>query len=160
MTTSPLSIQDVVDMDIADKKIFIVGKPAAGKSWLATQLLFKVPHCGVFRTDNYVGHADDYIMSEVKSKWSVNYKVFEGMYCYELLLKSLEDEELSPDIIIDIQISRAQQERIYREGRDARKIKYQAGFWNKHLAMWNKYLSSIEGKENKPTIITVTNIWE
>jgi hypothetical protein len=153
-TPSPLSIQDVVDMDISDKKIFIVGKPASGKTFL----LHKLPkgNGSAIDTDDYFGY-----YGLLKTSVSLGFKptIVAGMACYDLLLDSLDEPRLFPDIIIQLEISRGQQEKIYREQRDKSKIKYQIGFWNKHLAMWNKYLSSIEGKENKPQIITVNNVW-
>lgn len=157
MTTTTTSLQEILELDIANKVIYVIGRPAAGKTHIAN--LFRKKGTYVFHTDDHIENPEylkEVLMKEAKSlaKRYGGGCIIDGVACYELLLNLT----YQPDIIIDIQISRAKQEEIYRKERDPQKIKHQKGFYEKHLKMLNEYFRLMEGK-TMPTILTHENKW-
>lgn len=148
-----MTIQEALQLDISGKNILIIGCPASGKTYFSN-LLDKTNH--VFL------HSDDYIqygyeeslyklMEDTKSKLTIT----EGVQGYRLLRKGVQLDCYYPDIVFEMIITDEQQNNIYSEERDPKKLKYMQSFKKTNQTVLDSYLS-LENS-NKPIWIRVEN---
>lgn len=157
-TSSFSSIEELKELDLNGKLVYVCGVPASGKTH--TSIVIHPVGGYVIHTDFYKDDPIEEVLSKIMlATRKYNTVIVEGVMCYELLLSVVKGWDSKPDIIVYLDIPRSKQEEIYRKERDPRKIKYMRGFNMKLLKMWNEYLRLIEDKEIKPQIITFNNQW-
>ncbi len=82
-----MSIEELVNLDITNKNVLIIGCPASGKTWLCKKI--EKPTHTIIHTDDYksYGYAEGmYIVLDVV-KLSEMPTIVEGIYGYRMLKK-------------------------------------------------------------------------
>lgn len=154
MTSTSLSI-GLEDLDIDNKSVAVLGIAGSGKTYWGKR---------IHKNTHTMVHTDDYLIHPPLTQlialchYLRNWRpyVAEGMLMYDYLVWCAQTDNPLPEIIVILNITRAQQERIYRETRDPKKIKHMKGFNIKLLAMWNEFYRLTEGKD-RPQIINYNN---
>jgi len=125
------TINNVINIDIEQKNVLIIGCPASGKTYLSN--LFKTTHTKI-HTDDYMrfGYVQSLyqILSDLKEINGLT--IIEGIQGYRLLRKGVQLDCYYPDIVIEMIISEQKMINTYRNERDARKIKYLINFNSMH----------------------------
>lgn len=152
-------LSELLSLDIAGKRVLILGRPCAGKTYLS-EILFVNP----IHTDDYLHLEEEnalyhIIEDEACLRGSLkNTTVIEGMLGYNLLLYGAKTQMYKPDIVIEVEISIGKQRELYLKEREPSKLKYLRRFHLLHLEMMNEY-HRIVPAEQKPTFITLENNW-
>ena len=148
------TVEQVLQMDIEQKNVLIIGCPESGKTYLLNQ--FKTTH-KKFHTDDYMRFGYEQSMYQVLEdiKKSTEKTLVEGIQGYRLLRKGVQLDCYYPDIVIQLIISEQQMFNTYRNERDEKKIKYLKGFNKMHDKIINDYFM-LENK-SKPEWIKVSN---
>jgi len=149
-----MTIDEVLQIDIEEKNILIIGCPASGKTYLANK----------FNTQNKIIHTDDYMKYGYKEsmykilehlKETQEKTIVEGIQGYRLLRKGVQLDCYYPDIVIQLVITEQQMMRTYIRERNEKKIKYLKGFNKMHDKIIKDYFLL---KNNKPPLwITIKN---
>jgi len=149
-----MNIEEVLQIDIEQKNVLIIGCPASGKSYLINQ--FKTANKKI-QTDDYIDYGYEQSMYEVLNE--INHTkgktLVEGIQGYRLLRKGVQLDCYYPDIVIQLIISEEQMMMTYLSERHEKKIKYLRGFNNMHDKIINDYFM-LENKQ-KPLWIKVFN---
>lgn len=153
-----MTLDELLSLPIAGKEILILGKPSAGKTWLAKQL---DPY------DLYTLHADEYIVlgearalfglvEDAPISFGMKCRIIEGMLGYNLLLSGAKTKTYKPDIVIEVEISAGKQRELYLKGRDPNKIRYLKNFQLKCMSIMDQYYKLVPESE-MPQWITFNN---
>jgi len=140
-----MTIEDILNIDIEEKNLLIIGCPASGKTYLSKK--FKTSH-KLIHTDNYLNYGYEQsvykIIDDIKN--SNKKTIVEGVQGYRLLRKGVQLDCYYPDVVIELIISEYQMFQVYRNERNQKKIKYLKAFNNMHnkiikdyFLMQNKY---------------------
>lgn len=153
-----MTLEELISLDIASKSVLILGRPSAGKTWLAKQL---DPY------DLYTLHADEYIvLGEPRALYSLvedapisfgmKCRIIEGMLGYDLLLYGAETQMYKPDIVIEVDISAGKQRELYLKDRDPSNIKFLKRFQIKCIGILDQYYKLVP-EADIPLWITFKN---
>lgn len=112
--------------DILGLNVFIIGKPAAGKTYFANELSKRFPKHSVINTDNYI-RKKELLAKELKKLYNqnINY-ILEGGLAYEILKEI--DKKLYPNIIISLEVSDKHVFNVYQRERNIEKYDISLGF--------------------------------
>lgn len=157
-----MNLEELINTDLRNKKILVLGRAGAGKTWLSNKLN-DLDH-KIIHTDNYIEFAEPMAIeaiiedeADIRRYYNAG-SIIEGMLVYPLLLQGAKEKSYRPDIIIEVDISMGKQREIYLKERDSGKIKYQRRFYEKCLSILNEYHRLVP-KEEQPTWITLNNEW-
>lgn len=152
-----------LELHLSGKKILLLGRPSAGKTWLSNKindLEHKTIH-----TDNFLEFAEPMAVqaiiedeADIRRYYDAG-SIIEGMLGYPLLLTGLKEQSYLPDIIIICEISAGRQREIYLSERDPSKLQFQKRFNIKCQGILHecyKLMANLE-KERYPNIIIFTN---
>lgn len=151
-----MKYSQLFDYPLSGKTIVVIGSPASGKTTLGKALAAKYGQKLI--------HADDYMQHGYKEALYVMLAdlieidepvIVEGMQGYRLLRKGVELGNFYPDVVIELQVTEAQVERVYRSERQAEKLPKLSAFNKMHQTI----LKSYKALENPhpPEWITVQN---
>lgn len=112
-----------VHVDIGTKNVLIIGIPAAGKTYLSKLLAKDNPDHRLIHTDDYIKFGfKESLYKLLMDLGGINQPtIIEGMLGYRLLRKGLELDCYCPDMVIEVEISKALFHRTYeceRLGKD------------------------------------------
>lgn len=151
-----MTYQDLFSLDLSGKTVVIIGCPASGKTTLSRAL---AAHTGttLVHTDDYIPHGaveSLYVMLDELSE--MDYPVIvEGVGGYRLLKKGVQLDSFYPDVVIELEVTPEQVERVYATERQDRKVKSLAGFCKGHQTVLAEYRAI---KNPKPPVwYTVKN---
>jgi len=154
MPINEMTIEQVLQIDIEQKNVLIIGCPASGKTYLFNK--FKTAN-KKFHTDDYRDYGFEQSMYEVLDdiKATKEKTIVEGIQGYRMLRKGVQLDCYYPDVVIELIISEQQMIDTYTKERDEKKIKYLRGFNKSH----NKIISDYLQLENnhKPEWIKIFN---
>lgn len=131
---------DIFNLDLSGKTIVIIGCPASGKTTLGNAL---AAHTGA-----RLVHADDYIQYGYKEALYVMLAdlieidgpvIVEGIQGYRLLRKGVEMGNFYPDVVIELEVTQEQVERVYARERPGKKVERLATFNKMHQTILSKY---------------------
>jgi len=147
-------INDILNLDINNKNVLIIGCPASGKTYLSSKL--KSNH-KIIHTDDYMHYGYDLSMYNVLNDIieSNENTLVEGVQGYRLLRKGIQMDCYYPDIVLELIISEQRMISTYKKERDLSKIKYLKTFNKVHDKILQDYLR-LKNK-NKPEWIKVLN---
>jgi adenylate kinase family enzyme len=148
------TIEQVLQIDIENKNVLIIGCPASGKTYLSKK--FKHEH-KIIHTDDYIKFGYEQSMYQVLEdiKKSDKCTLVEGIQGYRLLRKGVQLDCYYPHIVIELMISEQHMIHIYKKERDEKKIKFLKGFNKMHDKIINDYF--LLKNKNKPEWIKVFN---
>lgn len=138
-----MELSEILELDITDKNVLIIGCPASGKTWLAGQM--GTGSHRVIHTDKYMGNGyemgmyaalNDAVGSEIPT-------IVEGIHGYRMLRKGAEYGNYYPDIVIEMKVSEQRMLSTYRNERNPNKIKYLKQFNATHEKILNDYRKMI-----------------
>lgn len=151
-----MTLEQIKEFDIKGSNVLILGMPASGKTTLCSQLDHS--NHAVIHTDDYMHLSYDQAMyaalmdcHELKRPF-----ICEGVQGYRLLRKSAELGYPKIDIVIEIEVSRAKREEIYRRERDPKKIAYLNSFAKANTKILNDFFDAVP-KEDRPIWIYYQN---
>lgn len=155
-----MSLEELLSTDLSGKEIVIIGKPASGKTYIATLIAQRYGQ-HLISTDNYIDSGFEQSLYELIEdiKPRTVPIVVEGMLGYRLLRKGLQEPEtqFQPQIVIEVEITTKRQQEIYHNQRDPKKLKYMQSFAKSCMTVYNEYHRLLESAEFKPVFITVEN---
>lgn len=160
-----MTLEQLLSLDIAGKNVLVIGMAAAGKTWLSEKLV--TPNHELIHTDNIINagytipQAVYSLFDDVEDCYRRGRKtLIEGILGYTLLLEGHKYMAYSPDIIIDLTISRGKQREIYLSDpkRDPEKLKYLERFHRMNLSLFNEWYSICPYNE-RAIYLTVENNW-
>jgi adenylate kinase family enzyme len=133
-----IKIESLESINLEHMNIFIVGKPASGKTYLSNLLKNK------FRT-HIIIHTDDYIFYQIELVTKIrsilskrkNY-ILEGNQGYSIL-NHLNIEEF-PNLIIELEISDQKVYEVYKNERSLNKFEYAMAFHNSLKSKFEVYI--------------------
>jgi len=133
-------LNKLTSLDLTNQNVFIVGKPASGKTFLSN-FLHKM------FTEHIVIHTDDFIKKEFlladELTNIVNRKkkyILEGNKAYTILKEI--DKSIYPNIIIDLIVSDTHVLDIYKKERDVNKYDMALGFYYYRKSQLDNFLST------------------
>lgn len=150
-----ITLASLLTQDFTGKNILIIGRPAAGKSYLIKQLPLQ---------QHTLVHTDDYIpfgFQEALYKLLEDLKTLpqptciEGVLGYRLLRKGVELNCYYPDIIIELDTPQTCVEQTYQTRNEVEKLPNLPQFHKNNLKILNDYLAM--DNPNKPVWYTVWN---
>jgi hypothetical protein len=151
-----MTIAEVLSMDFTGKNVLIIGSPASGKTWLSN---------AIKTNSHYIVHTDDYICygyevgmyaaldTVIASKHNT---IVEGVLCYRMLRKGVENNSYYPDVVIELKVSDARMEQTYKNERDIKKLKSIKSFNERHDKIIAEYSDACPNNK-KPEWVTVFN---
>jgi len=134
-------------MNIKNKNVLIIGPPASGKTMMAAKLWEQNQHHHIINTDDYMRYGYEQALYEVintlKSMPKHINTIVEGVQGYRLLRKGVQLGIYFPQLVIEMEVTREQQMRIYENERDPAKLKYLKGFNAAHQKILNDYFELV-----------------
>lgn len=94
-----------LDLRAEDKTVIVLGLPASGKTTLVDELKLTHPEFTIFRTDDYMHMQYDasmYSMLRDVAHSASEYRLIEGVQCYRLLRKALQESCLTIDLVVHV----------------------------------------------------------
>jgi len=151
-----MSIEELINLDITDKNVLIIGCPASGKTWLSKKMA-KPTHT-LIHTDNYMsyGYAQGMYCALDAANFSDKPTLVEGIFGYRMIRKGCEYGSYYPDIVIEMEISNSRMMQTYMKERDEKKIKYLKQFNETHKKILNDYFGMCP-TDKKPEWIKYSN---
>lgn len=153
-----MTIQEVLKLDLGKKHILILGEPASGKTHVSK--IIDANDWYTVHTDNYIGFGIERgleaIIEDSALTHNKPFSLVEGCGGYDLLLEGHKSGRYIPDIIIDVQISKAKQREIYMRERNKSKIKRMEWVRQKHMQIMNEWHRLTENTE-RPIIYQLNN---
>lgn len=136
-----------MDFEIQHKNVFIIGKPASGKTYLAKQLSQKYPEHILFHTDDFI-RKEHLLHKAIREadQLGKNY-VLEG----NLALKLLPYIKNNPDLIIEIQVDDAYVNDVYKRERNIDNAEIALTYYLYNKKAFDSYLTS--NKINIPKVL-------
>lgn len=151
-----MTIDEILDIDISDKSVLIIGCPASGKTWLSKKI-YKPTH-NLIHTDKTIGSG--YFMGCYDALTAVQFSekptIVEGVLGYRMLRKGAEYASYYPDIVIHLSIPESKMIETYKNERDANKIKYLKQFNETHDKILKEYFG-MQNPDFKPLWIDCNN---
>jgi adenylate kinase family enzyme len=151
-----------LELDRSGKRILLLGRPSAGKTWLSNQLN-NLDHKTI-HTDNYREFAEPMAIqaiiedeADIQRYYNAG-SIIEGVLGYPLLLTGLKEQSYRPDIVIEVEISSGKQRELYLAERNPDKIKYLKKFLMKTMAILDEYYKLVPESE-MPTWLILNNNW-
>lgn len=130
-------------VDIENKSILIIGKPAAGKTYLSILLAKDNPGHKLIHTDDYIQHGyveSLYILlsdlGKIKSP-----TIIEGVLGYRLLRKGVQTGVYYPDMVIHVNVPDSLMMRTYAKERPTKDTSALRGFIRSHTTILNEYFA-------------------
>lgn len=121
-------LTDLSKLDITNKNIFIIGKPASGKTYLSEKMWTKF-------SSHICIHTDDYIKNEAELKVKLkclikdNVKfILEGNQAFAFF--RYNETEFYPDILLELRVTDSHVRNIYEKERDIEKYDMAIAFYN------------------------------
>lgn len=138
-----MELSEILELDITDKNVLIIGCPASGKTWLSNKL--KRSTHKLIHTDNYssLGYSIGMYGALNDASYSEMPTIVEGIYGYRMLRKGAEYGNYYPDIVIEMKVSEQRMLSTYRNERNPNKIKYLQQFNATHEKILNDYRKMI-----------------
>ena len=132
-------------VDIGNKNVLIIGKPASGKTFLAKQLAHDNPGHHLVHTDDYIKYGyKEALYKLLMDLGGINKPtIIEGVLGYRLLRKGVELNCYYPDIVIELEISDARMFQTYKEQRQTKDESYLKGFNAAHQKILNDYKTMV-----------------
>lgn len=132
-----------IQVDIECKNVLIIGKPAAGKTFLSELLHKDNPGHTVIHTDYYIKHG--YVESLYKLMADMRLikapTIIEGVLGYRLLRKGVQTGAYYPDMVIHVNVPDSTMLRTYRTERKGKDINALRGFIRSHTTILNEYFA-------------------
>jgi len=148
-------------MNIKNKNVLIIGPPASGKTTLANELQKQNRTHVVFHSDDYMQFGFEQalyaLMDDVELINPPFKTIVEGVQGYRMLRKGVQTGRYFPDLVIEMEITREQQLRIYENERDPAKLKYLKGFAATHNKILNDYFELIGARKPEWIKINIHN---
>ena len=151
-----MTIEEILNIDIRDKNILIIGEPASGKTWLCEQIE-DAGHLTI-HTDSYKDFGYERSLYELMRDIT-DYQqptMIEGILGYRLLRKGQELGIYKADIVIICETTPEKQAEIYMRERDQSKIKYMPSLKKGLKTIFNEF-KEMTPKEDWPEFITFNN---
>jgi GTPase SAR1 family protein len=148
-----MQYNEILNLDISNKNILIIGLAGTGKSTLANRLVDNT-HTLV-HTDDFKGlnfEEQLYLLTAYIDYNKSKYFLIEGILGYYLLLKSIEYPEYTPDIVIELKATEKQLIEVYRK----RKKNVQQVL-NLNKSLLKVYYRYIKEVKDKPIFLTINN---
>ncbi len=123
------------DLDLTGKNIFIVGKPASGKTYLSEILFNRLKNHLLIHTDDFIQN-EDLLIAEICNRNFSNY-ILEGNQAYTIFNK-LNYSNL-PNLIIELKVTDSHVFGIYKKERDLSKFQIAIAFDNYYKSLFLKY---------------------
>lgn len=135
-------------IDIERANVLIIGKPAAGKTWLAAKLAHDNPGHMVVHTDDYMkfGYKESLYKLLMDMARFNKPTIIEGVLGYRLLRKGVELDCYYPDHVIEIVIPDSLMYHTYAAERPEKNIWYLKGFNATHEKILNDYKAMLNKK--------------
>lgn len=140
-----------VTVDIANSNVLIIGKPAAGKTFLAKKLIHDNPKHLLIHTDDYIKYGYKESLYKLLMDMSRICKptIIEGVLGYRLLRKGVELDCYYPDHVIEILIPDSLMYHTYAAERPEKDISYLKGFNATHEKILNDYKAMVNKQPPK-----------
>lgn len=155
-----MNLEELLNIDLINKSVLIIGKAGSGKTYLADLLSPMVIH-----GDDYLSCGEKLaIQAIIEDEHDLrghfkNQTVIEGCIGYTLLLTGLKELSYLPDVIIICEISAGRQREIYLAERDPYKLQFQKRFNTKCRYILHecfKLMAKLE-KDRYPNVIILQN---
>lgn len=133
-------LNNLSNLDLTNQNLFIIGKPASGKTFLSNVLHKKFKKHIVIHTDDFI--RKEYLLKDELTS-IINRKknyILEGNQAYTILNEI--DKSVYPNIIIDLIVSDAHVLDIYKKERDVNKYDMALGFYYYRKTELDKFLST------------------
>ena len=131
-STDRKTLSEVLEMDFSGKVVVVIGRPASGKTTVSELLAEKNPLLKLWHTDDYIPYGGVeglyQMMTELEADGYNNPAIIEGVGGYRLLRKGVELGIFSPDVVIELVVTDAQVERVYKSERIFGKLDKMPGF--------------------------------
>jgi adenylate kinase family enzyme len=124
-----MNIQQVLELDISNLNVLIIGTPASGKTWLSNKL--SKEH-RVIHTDDYMKYGfKDSLYKLIEDLRNISTPVIvEGVQGYRLLRKGVELDCYYPNMVIELYTTPERVKQTYLRERDPKKLRYLEQFGN------------------------------
>lgn len=132
-----------IQVDIERKNVLIIGKPAAGKTFLSKLLAKDNPSHKLIHTDDYAqyGYTEGlYVLISELGKIKTP-TIIEGVLGYRLLRKGAQTGVYYPDMVIHVNVPDVTMLRTYRKERQDKDISALRGFIRSHTTILNDYFA-------------------
>lgn len=130
-------------VDIKDSNVLIIGKPAAGKTFLSKLLAHDNPKHLLIHTDDYMrfGYKESLYKLLMDMGRIRQPTIIEGVLGYRLLRKGVELDCYYPDHVIEIDIPDSLMYHTYSRERHQKDASYLKGFNATHQKILQDYYS-------------------
>lgn len=137
-----------IHIDIGASNVLIIGKPAAGKTYLSKLLAIDNPGHKLIHTDDYIryGYKESLYRLLMELGGTSKLTIIEGVLGYRLLRKGVELDCYYPDIVIEIDIPDNLMYSTYRKQRPTKDESYLKGFNSSHSKILNDYKAMLNKK--------------
>jgi len=137
-------LKTLLTLDITKKNVFIIGKPASGKTFISNSLHKTFNTHVVIHTDDYIKkeyQLKDELTNIIKSKH--NY-ILEGNQAYTIIKEI--DKSIYPDIIIELIVPDSYVRYIYQKERDMKKYSIALGYYYYHKNEFDEFLHTTKNQ--------------
>lgn len=136
-----IKINHITDIDICNQNIFIVGKPASGKTFASNILNNRFTKHLVIHTDNFI-KAENLLYQEYTKNISLKHNcILEGKLALSLFPKL--DKNFQPNIILELIVSDEHVRNIYQKQRDINKYEMALDFYSQYKQNFDKHLKKL-----------------
>jgi len=155
-----MSIEELLNLEILGKNVFILGFPASGKSFLANELYHNSGRTHqLVRTDDFLGYGYEqslYELIEFLDGASGSGIIVEGVGVYRLLRKvdELNLTHLKPDVIIECSMPEGRRDELYRRERPDKDLKAVKRF---NLGLQSVYNGWAQSNPEKASEVLIFN---
>lgn len=154
-----MTLHEILEQPYSNRSILILGRAAAGKTFITNQLSYLYPKHHIIHTDEYKDFSEPVaVQALIEDAYENKPTIIEGMLSYPLLLQGAKEQSYRPDIIIEIEISAAKQREIYLKERDASKIQFLKRFQLKCMGIVDEYYKLVPESE-MPDWLIFTNTY-
>ena len=121
-----MTLEEILSFDFCHKEVLIIGRCGSGKTWLSNALGGMYKYHKVIHCDDYLKvhpHTEGQIEAIIEDAGINKPCIIEGCLGYRLLYDGAMRKCYTPDIVIDVYISRGQQRKIYLKERSPETIR-------------------------------------
>lgn len=146
-------------VDIGSSTVVIIGPPAAGKTYVAGKLAIDNPGHKLIHTDDYIKYGYEaslyHLLDDVVGLKKLGPLIIEGVLGYRLLRKGVQLNCFYPEMVVELEITYEQLERIYKTERDRTKLDYIKPMLKANVTVLRSY--QLFENKHKPKFIKLKN---
>jgi hypothetical protein len=134
-------IKNISELDITGKNLFIIGKPATGKTYLSNILHKKFNKHEIIHTDEFI--REGFLFGTIQNiLFKGNNYIIEGQKILSII--KFLNKSFLPDIILEVLRSDIEIKHTYKKERDISKYEMAIGFYEFRKTKFDTFISEFK----------------